>query len=54
MSFEDRLDALEQRLGEIEAEWSNPDVAVDPDRRIGDEGGFTVIQPNCVPLEASL
>jgi len=33
MSFEDRLDALEQRLGEIEAEWSNPDVAVDPDRR---------------------
>jgi peptide chain release factor 1 len=33
MSLEDRLDALEQRLGEIEAEWSNPDVAVDADRR---------------------
>src|SRR5215210_293537 len=33
MSLEDRLDALEHRLGEIEAEWSNPDVAVDADRR---------------------
>jgi peptide chain release factor 1 len=33
MSLEERLDALERRLGEIEAEWSNPDVAVDADRR---------------------
>src|SRR4051812_5761567 len=33
MTFDDRLDALEERLGEIETEWSNPDVAVDPDRR---------------------
>jgi len=33
MSFEDRLDALEKRLGEIEAEWSDPDIASDQDRR---------------------
>jgi peptide chain release factor 1 len=33
MSFEDRLEALEQRLTEIEAEWSKPEVAADPDRR---------------------
>jgi peptide chain release factor 1 len=32
MSLELRLDALEQRLGEIEAEWSQPGVASDPDR----------------------
>ena len=33
MSFEDRLDALERRLGEIEAEWSKPEVASDADLR---------------------
>jgi len=33
MSVEDRLEALEQRLGEIEAEWSKPEVAADPDMR---------------------
>ena len=32
MSLELRLDTLEQRLLEIEAEWSQPDVASDPDR----------------------
>jgi peptide chain release factor 1 len=32
MSFEDRLEALEQRLTDIEAEWSKPEVAADPDR----------------------
>ena len=32
MSFEDRLEALEQRLADIEAEWSKPEVASDPDR----------------------
>ena len=30
--FEARLDALEQRLTEIEAEWSKPEVASDPER----------------------
>jgi peptide chain release factor 1 len=33
MSLEDRLEALEQRLTDIEAEWSKPEVAADPDRR---------------------
>jgi peptide chain release factor 1 len=39
MSFEERLEALERRLTEIEAEWSDPDVATDPDRqrRLGRE-----------------
>ena len=32
MSFEDRLETLEQRLTDIEAEWSKPEVASDPDR----------------------
>jgi peptide chain release factor 1 len=32
MSFELRLDELERRLGEIEAEWSKPGVAADPAR----------------------
>src|SRR3990172_9952488 len=32
MSLEERLDALERRLGEIEAEWSRPEVAADPER----------------------
>src|SRR3972149_1748099 len=32
MSLEERLDALERRRGEIEAEWSRPEVASDPER----------------------
>jgi peptide chain release factor 1 len=32
MTFEDRLEALEKRLTDIEAEWSKPEVAADPDR----------------------
>jgi peptide chain release factor 1 len=32
MSLEERLDALEQRLNEIEAEWSRPEVVADRDR----------------------
>ncbi len=32
MSLEDRLEALEQRLTEIEAEWSKPETAADQDR----------------------
>jgi peptide chain release factor 1 len=32
MSLDERLDELERRLVEIEAEWSRPDVASDPDR----------------------
>ncbi len=32
MSLDERLDELERRLVEIEAEWSQPDVASDPDR----------------------
>ncbi|CAN5812174.1 peptide chain release factor 1 [soil metagenome] len=32
MSFELRLETLEQRLIEIEAEWARPDVSADPDR----------------------
>ncbi len=32
MSLEDRLEALEQRLMEIEAEWSKPETAADQDR----------------------
>ncbi|MEP7158711.1 MAG: PCRF domain-containing protein, partial [Chloroflexota bacterium] len=32
MSLEERLDELERRLGEIEAEWSRPEVASDPTR----------------------
>lgn len=32
MSLEARLDELEQRLVDIEAEWSKPDVASDPER----------------------
>jgi peptide chain release factor 1 len=32
MSLEDRLDEIERRLVEIEAEWSRPEVAADPDR----------------------
>ena len=33
MSFEERLEALERRLTEIEAEWSEPEIATDPDRQ---------------------
>jgi peptide chain release factor 1 len=33
VSLEDRLDALERRLSEIESEWSRPEVAAGPDRR---------------------
>ena len=32
MSLEDRLDEIEQRLSSIEAEWSRPEVAGDPER----------------------
>ncbi len=32
MSLEARLDELEQRLVEIEAEWADPEVATDPER----------------------
>lgn len=32
MSLEERLDEMEQRLAEIEAEWSKPEVASDPSR----------------------
>jgi peptide chain release factor 1 len=32
MTLEARLDELERRLTEIEAEWSRPEVAADPDR----------------------
>ncbi len=32
MSLDDRLDDVEQRLGEIEAEWARPEVVADPDR----------------------
>jgi peptide chain release factor 1 len=32
MSLDARLDELERRLAEIEAEWSRPDVASDPER----------------------
>jgi peptide chain release factor 1 len=32
MSLEARLDEVERRLAEIEAEWSRPDVAADPER----------------------
>ena len=32
MTLEARLDELEQRLGEIEAEWARPEVASDPTR----------------------
>ena len=32
MSLEDRLEALEQRLMDIEAEWSNPETAADQER----------------------
>ncbi len=39
MNFEERLAALERRLTEIEAEWSDPEIATDPDRqrRLGRE-----------------
>ena len=32
MSLEARLDEIERRLEEIEAEWSRPEVATDPER----------------------
>ena len=32
MSLEARLDELERRLAEIEAEWAKPEVAADPAR----------------------
>ena len=32
MTLEARLDELERRLAELEAEWSRPDVATDPER----------------------
>ena len=32
MSLEARLDEIERRLAEIEAEWSRPEVAADPER----------------------
>jgi len=34
MSLEARLDDIERRLTEIEAEWSRPEVAADPERRV--------------------
>jgi peptide chain release factor 1 len=39
MSLEDRLDALEKRFAEIQAEWSRPEIAGDPDmqRELGRE-----------------
>ena len=39
MTLEARLDALEQRLGQIEQEWARPEVAGDPERsrRLGQE-----------------
>ncbi|MFO1539390.1 MAG: peptide chain release factor 1 [Chloroflexota bacterium] len=39
MTLEARLDELERRLDEIEAEWSRPEVAADPEagRRLGRE-----------------
>ena len=39
MTLEARLDALEQRLAEIEQEWARPEVAGDPERsrRLGQE-----------------
>jgi peptide chain release factor 1 len=39
MSLELRLEALEQRLIEIQAEWANPEVSADPERsrRLGQE-----------------
>jgi peptide chain release factor 1 len=39
MTLEDRLDDIERRLGEIEAEWADPAVSVDLDRsrRLGRE-----------------
>jgi peptide chain release factor 1 len=39
MSLEDRLDEIERRLAEVEAEWSEPGVASDPERsrRLGRE-----------------
>ena len=33
MSLDERLDALERRLMEIEAEWTRPEVAADPEQR---------------------
>jgi peptide chain release factor 1 len=33
MTFDARLDTLEQRLTEIEAEWSRPEIAADHDRQ---------------------
>ncbi len=33
VTLEARLDTLEQRLTEIETEWSRPEVAADPERR---------------------
>ena len=33
MGLEERLDALEQRLTEIESEWTRPEIAADPDQR---------------------
>ena len=32
MSLEERLDDIERRLTHIEQEWSDPEVASDPDR----------------------
>jgi peptide chain release factor 1 len=39
MSLDDRLDEIERRLAAIEAEWSNPNVASDPElmRKLGRE-----------------
>ena len=33
MGLDERLDTLEQRLTEIEAEWTRPEVAADPAQR---------------------
>ncbi len=33
MSLEDRLETLERRFAEIQAEWSRPEIAIDPDRQ---------------------
>jgi peptide chain release factor 1 len=39
VSLEERLDALEKRLTEIQDEWANPEVSADPERsrRLGQE-----------------
>ncbi|HEY5520920.1 MAG TPA: PCRF domain-containing protein, partial [Candidatus Limnocylindrales bacterium] len=33
MSLDDRLDALERRFAEIQADWTRPEIAGDPDQQ---------------------